>query len=205
VANRILRGLALFVLLLVVAFAGVWILSAAVEARYVYPNAGTKSAFLAQYSPNQVVDGFRCGKESYGWGASASSNAGRQFAEHHDWWITYLLVKPGNESALMAAVQEDIRARLNGAGAQVIQPESESSADLSQGLRLRYMLGNTKGFVALRSLKHVRPEDTHIYPVPFGKDYVEFRMEVGERWFRSPQEARDGNWPESKDQNIRID
>src|SRR5215467_10094859 len=141
VTKRVVQGLGVLILLFVIASGGIRIWSAVVEAQYVYPGPGTKSAFLTQYAPNEVVNGFRCGEYAYGWNFPGSSSAGRQFAEHHNWWKTYLLLKPGNEAALMTALQKDIQARLIRAGARLTQPESEASADLSQGLQLRYTLG----------------------------------------------------------------
>jgi hypothetical protein len=115
----------------------------------VYPTEQTKSAFLKDYSPAQVVDCFKVthGGQRFG---SAESAAGRRSATHHKEIRQLFVIRAEDLSALTTTLRRDIVSKLTG---QTVPLGEMGNA--AEGYQFKYEAGNTLRTVSLKPVEIV--------------------------------------------------
>jgi len=166
------------------------------RSRYIYPNADTRSSFINSYRPEKVVDQFRSRDWSFAIGEPGGSSAGKRFASHYRIWQSDVLLNPGDDFKMMAALRNDILISLNQNGAQVA--DLYGSRTTNSGFEFRYTVGNTNGRVTADLTKPVGTENAASLPIRAGENFIGLKVEVNERWFRTRQSADSNTWAHSE-------
>lgn len=102
------------------------------NAGIVDPIPETQSGFLRSYTLAGTLAPFslRSSQQS----AAGGSSAGRGCAFHDQTFQSWLLILPGNEPTLMAAVRRDLKARLGREGADIVA----ESGNAREGFQFDY-------------------------------------------------------------------
>jgi hypothetical protein len=146
-----------------------------------YPTADTESAFLRNYSPQGVIEPFKCNLPS----ANVRNNigsAGRKFVTLQAGWKSDFAMKSDTRMHLMEALNKDVSAQLFSNGAQVLS----RSGDAGSGFHFEYKLGKSIGTVTILP---ITPNSRmhRARPLPEGLVDVTADIEAAEKWF--PKES----------------
>ena len=163
--------------LIAMALVGLW-----VQARTLYPSPKNESAFLKSYSPQSVVNRFKCtdcGSETMG-GMGAS--AGREFVKRTANYDQSFALRPEQQIELIQAMRADVLARLGANGARVLR----QTANSHEGVRIEYLSNTSLGMVSILPLEVTARGGT--WSVRPGFEQVSLHVIVDERWY--PAEAR---------------
>lgn len=153
------------------------------NAGIVYPTPETQTAFLRSYTPADTLAPFSLeGSQLSGPGGSS---AGRGCAFHQKALEAWLVIAPGKEHELIAAVQQDLRSRLGSEGAHIVT----DTGDISQGFRFDYLSGKSEGRVVVDPLVIVDPETVTGPGSRPGEMGVNLRLQITETWYETAKEA----------------
>jgi hypothetical protein len=149
----------------------------------VYPTPETQSAFIKSYTPADVIAPFSLeGSQLSGPGGSS---AGRGCAFHEKRFQAWLVIAPGKEPALMAAVRQDLKSRLGGEGAHIVT----ESGNAREGFRFDYSAGKSKGSVVIDPLMIVDPATVTGPGFRPGEVGIILRLQITETWYKTTKRA----------------
>jgi hypothetical protein len=143
-----------------------------------YPTPETESAFLKNYTPQRVIEQFRCNLSSSNSG-SRTNAAGREFVAHTAEFDEFFAMRSQKWMPLMNALRDDVEAQLVGSGAQILS----QSGDSRDGFKFDYKLGNSFGSLKISPLAISSPPPHQGAPLPEGTVDVTARIELIEKWF----------------------
>lgn len=141
------------------------------------PTPETESAFLKNYTPQRVIEGFQCDLLSSNSGSTHA--AGREFVTHTAGFEYFFAIRSQNWTPLMNALRDDVEAQLVGNGAQILS----QSGDPRDGFHFDYKLGKSLGSLKISPLAISSPNPHRGAPLPEGTVDVTARIELAEKWF----------------------
>jgi hypothetical protein len=153
-----------------------------VRAHTLYPGPQNESAFLKAYSPQSVVDRFKCtdcGVERVGGMGTA---AGRKFVKRTANYDQTFSLRPEQQIELVEAMRADVLARLGANRARVLR----QTANSHEGVRIEYLSDTSLGMVSILPIEVTAREGTS--KVQPGFEQVSLHVIIDERWY--PEEAR---------------
>jgi hypothetical protein len=157
------------------------ILSAAVAADdYVYPTPENHSAFIKSYTPADVIAPFSLGGSQLS--GPGGSSAGRGCVFHEKGFQAWLVIAPGKEPALMAAVRQDLKTRLLGEGVHIVRERGNTR----KGFRFDYSTGKSEGSVLVDPLTFVDPVTVTGPGFRPGEVVgIILRLQITETWYKT--------------------
>ena len=173
---RVLIGLAL---LLVAVFGRGAVVAIWDDIHLLHPTPETESAFLKNYTPEQVMDRFEC-KLPFSYTRKSASSAGYKFVSHDGGFEWYFAMPSEKWMPLMEALRGDRSAQLLQNGAQILS----SGGDERSGFHFDYKLGHSMGTVTILPLVITPPSQIHRGgPLPEGTVETTARIDIAEKWF----------------------
>jgi hypothetical protein len=173
-----MRARFLLVLIILTA-AAFWVISNSPQRLPITPE--TASAFLKNYTPQQVVERFQC-DESSAHSFSNGAGAEKDFVIHQSGVEWYFVVPSDKLLPLTTALNDDLVAQLRLNGAQILR----RSGDARTGFHYDYKLGKSVGSVTLPPVElssHVR----RATPLPTSMLDVTAKVEMTEKWYPKSQ------------------
>ena len=171
------RPLLVFGLLLTAAFgialtSGIWH-----DFHRLRPTSDTESSFLKNYTPERVIELFRCKLPS----ASLNSKdvgAGFLSITHTSGFLSSFVMRSEKRMHFMTALNDDVSTKLLMSGAHI----QSQSGDALAGFSLRYKLGHSIGTVTILPLV-ANHSVRRGAPLPGGTEDVDAHIVVKEEWF----------------------
>ncbi len=163
--------------LVLVGLGAVALVSGWVQAHTFYPSPQNESAFLKSYSPQPVVDQFKCTDCFAQALGGTSAAAGREFVRrtvNYDW--TFAL-RQEQQLDLMTALRTDLLERLNANGAQVLR----QTANAHEGFRLEYSCGKNVGIISILPVDILQPKGAGKLKPKL--EQVTLHIVIDERWY----------------------
>jgi hypothetical protein len=150
---------------------------------YVYPTPATKSAFLKNYSPDTVIEQFKCKNEGAQQTDSASEGAGRKFVSHESVFEPLFVIKSKDWMPLMVALDHDLSSQLSQQGAEILS----ETGDPREGYRIQYQADKSVGEIALEPLRLISVTSVSgpRAILPDDERAVDLRITIHEKWFKS--------------------
>jgi hypothetical protein len=152
-----------------------------VQAHTLYPSPQNESAFLKTYSPQPVVDKFKCidcFAQALG-GTSAA--AGREFVRRTVNYDGTFALRQEQQLDLMTALRTDLLERLSANGAQVLR----QTANAHEGFRVAYVCDKSAGMISILPVDILLPVGTGSLMPQL--EQVTLHIVIDERWY--PQRA----------------
>ena len=120
-------------------------LVASATIRAIYQPRGEKSGFLENYNPESVIDRYRVVGEP----ANYSRGAGDSHQKFTGSFEGHFIIESRDRSALIAALRDDVFAKLGHYGAQSLS----QTGDAQEGFRIEYKLGKSVGTVTISPIE----------------------------------------------------
>ena len=157
-----------------------------IRAHTLYPSPQNESAFLKSYSPQPLVDRFKCLACYSDSSGGISTSAGKHFVQRSSNYDATFGLRSGEQFELMSALRSDLLGRLDATGARVVR----QTGNAHEGFRADYVSNNSVGSVSILPIATLRREVAQ--GVPQGFEQVTLHMVIDERWYPngpSPLEA----------------
>jgi hypothetical protein len=161
------------------------IFSLAIKAFTVYPTPETKSAFLKNYSPKDVIESFDTKQGGQGF-ESDGSNAHRGFATHQRDFTQIFHMQTDKRAEFMATIRAGILSQLRSQNAHIFAESSQADGSF----KLKYVTGKTEGSVVLSPLENVQetPQER------LGREGIDvpkvlMHLHIDETWFKHPKQS----------------
>ncbi|MGA9643690.1 MAG: hypothetical protein WBQ72_19990 [Terriglobales bacterium] len=149
------------------------------QAHTFYSTPETESAFLKNYSPQHVIEQFRC-NEGSDLGSSRDGAAGKEFVTHAGGFDSFFAMRSDQRTPLLIALNDDAYKQLLRNGAQILN----SGGDPQSGFQYDYKLGKSIGSLTISPLETPSPSPIHrTYSLPNGTADVRVHIEEREMWF----------------------
>ena len=164
-----------FLLLGGVLFTAGWLIWNSV---HLYPaTPETESAFLKDYSPENVLKRFNGGQGSYSHGGG--DTAGYDSVTHTANFAGYFALCSENFMPLMDALRDDVTAQLTASGAQILSQIGVAEA----GFHFDYKVGKTLGSVSISPLQLYPDLGSQRNTLSNCSVGIQTRIDVNEKWF----------------------
>ncbi len=151
----------------------------------VYPTPLTQSAFLKNYSPASTIARFRIEGSGAQESGPAGSSAGRGCAFHHKEFQSLFVIATGNETAVMADMEREIKSNLARESARIVAETGRAS----ERFQFDYVAGKGKGTVAVDPIVIVDHKLVDPSELPLGEVAVELRVRITETWYKASEKA----------------
>jgi len=150
---------------------------------YVYPTPENESAFLKNYSPDSVIEPFKC---KDGWAQemrTTSAGADLKFASHERVFEPRFVIKSKDWMPLMVALEQDMSSQLSLRGAEILS----RSGDPREGYRIQYRADKSVGEVAIAPLTVTGAASApgSRSSLPDDERTVDLHITIQEKWFKS--------------------
>jgi hypothetical protein len=148
-----------------------------IRAHTLYPSPQNESAFLKSYSPQPLVDKFKCLACYSDSGGGISTAAGKHFVQRSSNYDATFGLRAGQQFDLMIALRSDLLGRLDAAGARVVR----QTGNAHEGFRADYVSNNSVGSVSILPIATLRHEVAQ--GLPQGFEQVTLHLVIDERWY----------------------
>lgn len=163
--------------LVLLGLGSVVLVSLLVQAHTFYPSPQNESAFLTTYSPQSVVDRFKCADCYAHTMGGTGATAGREFVRRTVNYDGTFSLRQEQQLDLMTALRTDLLERLSANGAQVLR----QTANAHEGFRLEYTCGKNVGMISILPVGIVQPVRTgNLQPE---LEQVTLHIVIDERWY----------------------
>jgi len=165
----------LVVLLLMASAIAFWMMWNSPHLLYATPE--TESAFLKNYTPQHVIQRFRCNLP-FSHADGSGGEAGTDFATHQAGFHWFFAMRSDDLLPLMTALNDDLAAQLRLNGAQILS----RSGDTRTGFHYDYRLGKSVGNVTISPV--ALDTGTHrAMPLPKYMVDVATKVDLVEKWY----------------------
>jgi len=154
------------------------------QAHLLHPDLQNESAFLKSYSPQPVVDAFKCKTCASELLSGGGAAAGRRFVKRTVNFDSTFAIRPEQQLDLMNALRADLLTRLGACGARVLRQTSSAH----EGFRADYACNTSVGSVSILPLGLARPDVQGGLP-PQGLQQVTLHVVIDERWYPNRADA----------------
>jgi hypothetical protein len=163
--------------LIVAILGGVALTEMWVRAHTLYPTSQNESAFLKTYSPQPMVDRFKCLACYSDSSGGMSTASGKHFVQRSTNYDATIGIRSGQQFDLMNALRTDLLGKLDAAGARVVR----QTGNAHEGFRADYVSNNSVGSVSILPIATLRPEV--VQGLPQGFEQVTLHLVIDERWY----------------------
>lgn len=165
--------------LILASLGGVALMDVWIRTHTLYPTPQNESAFLKTYSPQPVVDRFKCTNCNAQTGSGMSASAGKQFVRRTANYDGTFGLRPGQQFDLMDALRTDLLERINAAGARAVR----QTGNAHEGFRADYASSNSVGSISILPMQASPVEGNRGWPPGF--EQVTLHLVIDERWYPS--------------------
>jgi hypothetical protein len=163
--------------LVLVGLGTVALVSGWVQAHTFYPTPQNESAFLKAYSPQPVVDKFKC-TDCFAQALGGTSAApGRAFVRRTLNYDGTFALRQEQQLDLMTALRTDLLQRLSENGARVLG----QTANAHEGFRIQYVCDKNVGMISILPVDILQPEGTGKLQPQL--EQVTLHIVIDERWY----------------------
>ena len=156
------------------------------EAEVVSPSPETQSAFLKDYSPAVAIKRYSVEGSGAQESAPGGGNAGRNCAFYEKQFVSWFVIRSGNEAPLMADVEREIKSSLAQQDGRIVKQSGRAPSSF----RIDYASGKSKGTVIVDPVVAVDPTTVG---GPGGIDpsqtAVKLHIRITETWYKTSQRS----------------
>jgi hypothetical protein len=145
-----------------------------------YPTPETESAFLKAYTPQPLIEQYKCNEPAVYSGPNGGGSAGEKFVTRTGRFDFFFVMRSEKRLPLIIALNNDAYDQLILKGAQILN----RSGDPHSGFQYDYKLDKSIGSLVIAPLETLTTSPIHrSYPLPNGTVDVSVHIEEREMWF----------------------